>query len=385
MKIVIYSRDFLPAPGGVQTIVFELARGLREWQSDGSATHPLDVTVVTRTRERSDEERAWPFGLVRCPSVLRLWKLLRSADVIHLAGPALLPMAMGLVLQKPVVIEHHGFQAACPNGLLFFQPTQTECPGHFMARRYGKCFECNRAEVGVVRSVFWLVSTPVRRWLSNRVATNIMPTDWLATTLRLNRMVTVHHGVVEHDPGNSTLASNSTFAFQGRLVSTKGVGILLAAAKHLRDEGLNFHLKIIGVGPELKTLRSQAASLDGKVEFLGHVPEGQLEGALADVSSIIVPSLGGEVFGLVAAENMSRGRLVIVSSIGALEEVVGATGLAFPVGNAKELASCMRKVLENSETAHSLGAAARERAARLFNRETMIQAHVSLYREATTR
>lgn len=385
MKIVIYSCYFLPIPGGVQTIVFELARGLSEWRPDESGTEPFEVMVVTQTPGQSAEESTWPFRVVRRPSARQLWKLLRDADIIHMAGPALLPMAMGLVLRKPVVIEHHGFQAACPNGLLFFQPTQTECPGHFMAGRYAKCFECNQAEVGAAKSIAWLALTPLRRWLTNRARANIAPTDWLASILRLNRMVTVHHGVGEHDAGSSTAASNPTFALQGRLVSTKGVGVLLAAAKRLRDEGLNFHVKIIGDGPELEALRSQAASLDGQVEFLGHVPEGQLEEVLAEATAIVMPSLGGEVFGLVAAENMSRGKLVIVSNIGALEEVVGSTGLIFPVGNVEELASCMRKVLENGEIAHSLGAAARERAGRLFKRHAMIRAHTSLFRKAARR
>ena len=55
-----------------------------------------------------------------------------------------------------------------------------------------------------------------------------------------------------------------------------------------------------------------------------------------------MPSLGGEVFGLVAAENR-WGRCVIASDIGALAEVLGDAGMKFPTGDAEGLARCMEK------------------------------------------
>ena len=97
-----------------------------------------------------------------------------------------------------------------------------------------------------------------------------------------------------------------------------------------------------------------------------------------------MPSLAGEVFGLVAAENMLRGKLLIVSNIGALAEVVGDTGLVFPAGDAAALALCMRRVLDDPSLAASLGSAARLRAMQMFNRDSMIQQHVSLYREGVS-
>lgn len=94
-----------------------------------------------------------------------------------------------------------------------------------------------------------------------------------------------------------------------------------------------------------------------------------------------MPSLGGEVFGLVAAENMARGKSVIVSDIGALKEVVGDAGFVFPVGDAAALAACMRRVLENPSLACSLGAASRARATKLFSATRMVEEHAALYRE----
>jgi len=380
MKILIYTEYFYPIPGGVQTVVSDLAYGLSEWQTKQGTSESFDVTVVTRTGERCPEDSTYPFKLVRRPSFWRLCQIIRGVDIVHIAGPALLPLAIAFLLRKPVAVEHHGFHAGCPNGLLFLEDEQAPCPGHFMARHYRRCLVCNRAAVGTFRSLYWLMMTPVRRWLSNRAGVNIMPTSWLGGVLALNRMTTIHHGVSnraccqDHRPGISL------FAFQGRLVSTKGAGLLIDAARILRQKGLTADLKFIGDGPELPVLKSRGAELGGHVEFTGHLASEDLDEIVCEAAAVVMPSLGGEVFGLVAAENMMRGKVLIVSDIGALHEVVGQAGLTFPTNDAAALADRMRQVLEDSELSRSLGKAARERALRLFDLDTMIEAHVSVYR-----
>ena len=151
MRVLLYA-ILMPVPGGTQTIVFELATGLAEWQSNHPDCGLTEVTVVTRTRESSPQDDSLPFRLVRCPGLWTLIRLLRAADVIHLAGPAMLPLALSLALRKPVIVEDDGFQVACPNGLLFYEPEQALCPGHFMAGNYGKCLKCNRANVGSTKN-----------------------------------------------------------------------------------------------------------------------------------------------------------------------------------------------------------------------------------------
>src|SRR5271155_3694037 len=118
MKIVLFTGDFAPAIGGVQTIVMELARGLVEWREllNGNSVRPFDVTVATRTPRGEMDDSALPFQVLREPNLTQLLQLFRKADVIHLAGASIVPMAMGLSLHKPVVVEHHGYQAICPSG-----------------------------------------------------------------------------------------------------------------------------------------------------------------------------------------------------------------------------------------------------------------------------
>lgn len=382
MKILIYTESFLPAVGGVERVTLELARGVAGWDALDSNGEMFDVTVVTRTAAGATEDGKLPFRVVRRPSFRELLALVRGTEVLHLAGPALIPLAMGLALGKPVVIEHHGFQAACPNGQLFYAPNQRLCEGHYMARRYAKCLQCNLPGAGLAGSAKLLFLTPFRRWLSNHATMNIAPTAWLASVLNLRRMKSVYHGLSHTDSNHPVVPVRLTFAFQGRLVSTKGAEVLLEAAKQLRAEGLDFRIRIIGDGPERSRLEAQAQSLGDSVQFLGHVSDDQLEKVLADISAVVVPSLAGEVFGLVAAENMLRRKILIVSDIGALEEVVGTAGMIAPAGDVAALASCMRHVIQDPSLVLSLGAEARARATQLFAVRSMVQSHVSIYQHA---
>jgi glycosyltransferase involved in cell wall biosynthesis len=377
----MYTHAFAPHVGGVENVAMSLATGLAKLNLAGNSGTP-NITVVTRTPRGDFDDASLPFGIVRQPSISLLMRLIRASDVIHLAGPCLLPMLIGLLFRKPVVVEHHGFQTICPNGQLLNEAAQIPCPGHFMAGRHGECVRCN-AKGGLVRSLTLWFRTFPRRWLCTRVSANIMPTNWLSSLVRLPRSATVYHGLASTKMPEvlSAPVQPPTFAFLGRLVSTKGVHTLLQAAATLRAEGFQFRLKVIGDGPDRVILQNQAleSGLGDAAEFLGYVAPGDLEKQLADVSTVVMPSLAGEVFGLVAAENMARGKLLIASDTGALTEVIGDAGLIFAAGDVEGLTRCMKRVLQDATLARQLGSAARTRASREFTRKRMLGQHLDLY------
>ena len=207
-----------------------------------------------------------------------------------------------------------------------------------------------------------------------------MPTDWLATILKLERMRTVYHGIPAQPVDSLARPELPTFAFQGRLVSTKGAKLLLRAAESILESNQEFRIVIVGDGPERENLQSyMSEALSRRVQLLGHVPDDQLDEVLKDASVVVMPSLGGEVFGLVAAENMMRGKLLIISDIGAMREVVGETGLVFHTGDAEELAMCMKRVINEPDLALRLREAAHRRAMQTFDVDSMIERHVLLY------
>ena len=380
MKILIYTHSFAPRVGGVETHTMLLARGLAEsLKQQGSE----NVTVATPESAGGFNDPGLPFRLVRRPNLATIWRLVGSTDLVHLAGPAFLPLILGLLRRKPVVVEHHGFQAICPNGQLFYEPLQVPCPGHFMAGRHRECFRCNASRGRASSFKLWLL-TFLRRWLCYRVSANVAPTSWLAGLLQLPNTSVIHHGLAGDGKEISYLnpvRGPATFAFIGRLVSTKGVHILLQASSHLKVMNLPFRLKIIGDGPERRALEEQTRvlKLTDRVDFLGYLPVADLKRALADVVAVVVPSLAGEVFGLALLEQMQEGRILIVSNIAPFDEVLGNAGMRFSPGDSSELAQRMMQVIANPSLIETLGVRARLRATETFGLEEMMQAHLAIY------
>lgn len=379
LEILLYARDFLPEVGGVQQAVAQLAQGMV-----AMGNRP---TVITKTLAAGFDDGDLAYKVVRNPAFTSLWRLMGKADVVHLAGPAFLPLMIALLRRKPVVIEHHGYQAICPNGLLLYAPRQTACPGHFQAGRYAECVRCVAKANGWWNGIRQLLIMFPRHWMCRRVSVNASITQHVDRRLQLPRSRTVYYGIPDlRSEGISLLPDSSApvcFGFVGRLVEEKGLVVLLKAASRIRQRGFDFRLRFIGDGPQRAELEEFVGQngLRSQVTFMGSLQGEAFRKATADVAVVIMPSIVEETAGLAAIEQMMRGRLVIASDIGGLSEVVGETGLKFSPGNAEELASRMERVVQEPAIVHELGARARQRSLTLFSEPRMIQEHLDLYRE----
>lgn len=384
-RVLIYGSSFAPAIGGAERLVNLLATGLADLnskQQPNGEGRRIAVTLVTRTAANGTDDSAFPYKIIRRPSPGKLLDLIRNADVVHIAGPCLLPLAIAFLMRRRVIVEHHGYQAICPNGLLFQQPTQTACPGHFQQHHYGACVRCVSTTIGLASAVRSLLLTFPRQWLCKKVEANITVTNHVAVRLQLPRSRTIYHGIANSGAGNAFCASLCrTIAYVGRFVPEKGLTVLLHAARNLRDRGIPFHLKLIGDGSEQKSLKEccKALGLEDVIDFTGVLRGSDLERALSDVGILVMPSLWEETAGFSAIEQMMRGRIVVAADIGGLAEVVGDAGLKFTPGDAQGLASCVQQLIENEALAKRLASAARDRATSLFNRDQMILSHVNVY------
>lgn len=369
--------------GGLETHVMTLAQGLAGHATGGD----LEITLVTPTPVGNWDDKVLPFRVVRRPGFLPLLRLLRRADVIHLAGPTFLPMLFGLLLRKPVVVEHDVYQAACPNGLLLDERSRTVCPGHYMARHYLECVHCNAGNVGVWKSLTMLLLTFPRRLMCGRVARNVYPSNHIGQRLKLLRGVNIYHGTPDpHVPSQRRLKNGSEqacFAFVGRLDPIKGVSLLLRAAEILASQGREFRLKIIGDGPERAVLEAltDRCGLRTRTTFTGALRGDALRDALSGSTASVMPSVCEDIAPLAAIEHMIHGRVLVASDIGGLGELVGEAGLKFPPGDIEGLASCLRRVVDEPNLANVLGEKARQRALQLFREERMVAEHLALYRD----
>jgi glycosyltransferase involved in cell wall biosynthesis len=389
MNILIYGEYFIPSIGGVQTAMEQLARGLAQFHdadhSDGSGS--FEVTVATNTPQAQMDDSKLSYRVVRKPKFWELARLVRKADLVHLAGPCLLPMLMGCVVGKPYVVVHHGYQAVCPNGLLLKLPLQAVCTGHFMNGEYAECFRCSSQSIGAMGGMRSLLLQFPRWWLCKRAAANVMITTHVGARLQLPRSRTIYYGIddVKMEGGQSdpNRSGPMEFGYVGRLVAEKGLPLLLEAARHLANSGRVFRLTFIGDGPERARLEALVRNygLGERVEFMGDMRGAAFEWAAGRIAVVIMPSIWEETAGLAAIEQMMRGRLVIAADIGGLGEVVGDAGMKFVPGDWHSLAAWMGRVIDDPSLVTSFGSAARARANKLFRRDTMIESQIAICRE----
>jgi glycosyltransferase involved in cell wall biosynthesis len=143
-------------------------------------------------------------------------------------------------------------------------------------------------------------------------------------------------------------------------------------------------LTIAGDGHALDSLRrrAQARGIADAVDFPGAIARERVPELIESATVVAIPSRWREPFCLVAVEAAQAARPVVATRIAGLRETVadGQTGTLVPLEDAAALGRALVELLDSPERATAMGAAGRERAARLFGMDAYIDAHDRLYR-----
>lgn len=161
-----------------------------------------------------------------------------------------------------------------------------------------------------------------------------------------------------------TAEEGGHYLFLGRLVSEKGVHLLIDAWQELeaRLGDACPHLYIAGTGPEEAELRKQSEALK-TVRMLGYVDGKEKQQLIRTCRALLIPSIWWEPLGLTAYEAYAMGRPVIAARAGALMETVtdGKTGWLHDAGDAEDLAQTIITAEQaGKEQRTALGAKGRE-------------------------
>ena len=310
MKILLASHRFFPDIGGIETMSDLLARQFM------AAGHRVVVTTQTPFDGRDE----YPFRVVRQPSRRHLLRLVRGADVVFHNNIGLQTAWPLLLVRRPWVVAHRTW----------------------IARMDGSMDRQDH----------------LKKWVS-RFASNIS----------ISQAVADHLGAPSTVIGNPyrdelffempEIERNRDLVFLGRLVSDKGLDLLLKALGDLKPRGLESSLTIIGDGPEEAALRAQAESLKlNNVEFVGAKRGAALTKLLNRHRIMVVPSLWKEPFGIVALEGIACGCVVVGSEGGGLKDAIGPCGVTFPNGDGDALARALEPLLRDAELLKPYRAAA---------------------------
>ncbi|MBW4462394.1 MAG: glycosyltransferase family 4 protein [Nodosilinea sp. WJT8-NPBG4] len=306
MKILLCSTYFYPSLGGSETDAEIFAR---EFVKLG---HAVKVVTQTLGSNLDDRGRAFPFEVIRQPSASHLLSLTRWSDVCFQNGIILKQVWALWLTQTPWVIRHQ---------------TWIQHPG---------------------QQPTWLTQLKLRM-------------------VRLATSITISQPIADHLNYPSTLIPNpyredlfrhlpeipriKELVFLGRLVSDKGLDLLLNAIASLKNNNLYPQLTVIGTGEEDEALRQQAESLqiNEQVHFVGAKVGDELVHLLNEHQILVVPSRWHEPFGVVALEGIACGCVVVGSSGGGLKDAIGDCGTTFPNGDEASLGQVLCRLLTQPE------------------------------------
>lgn len=298
MKILFSSYAFHPGVGGIESVSAALAE---EFVRAGH-----QVELITETPGTAEPQRA--FGVTRHPGLPRLVQLLRWADVFFQNNISLRSLLPALTMQRPILIVHQ----------TWIQNTKGEIGWNDRLKRG---LLRRATNVAISRALAAEISAPCA----------VIPNPYRDDLFRV---------IPE-------ISRDKSLVFLGRLVSDKGVDLLLQALKLMHADGIQAELTVVGTGPENEKLRAlvDELGLGAEVDFAGEKSGADLAQLLNRHRFIVIPSRWAEPFGVVALEGIACGCIAVGSEQGGLKEAIGRCGVIFQNGDAGALAHSLKRLL----------------------------------------
>lgn len=170
-----------------------------------------------------------------------------------------------------------------------------------------------------------------------------------------------------------------------RLLYDKGVVEYIEAVRALRCQGVDARFLLAGDRDDgnpssVTVLDLDAWKLKGEVEFLGFRKDMPILLSAANV--VVLPSYR-EGLPRVLEEAAACGRAIVTTDVPGCRDAIlpGVTGLLVPVRDASALAQAIRKLVEDRGLRQCMGIAGRDLAERCYSVESIVAAHLALYRE----
>lgn len=333
MKILFSSYLFDPSVGGIESVSKILAERF--------AAAGDDVHVITQTA--GDPILGANYRLTRRPSIFKVIRLLRWSDLFFQNNISLRSLIPALLLRKRILVTHQTWLQNTRGGIGWN----------------------NRLKHALLRLV---TNVAISKAVADRIS---------------------GHSFVIGNPYDETIfelisnvARDKNLVFVGRLVSDKGVDLLLQAMKLLQKDDLTPDFTIVGGGPEEERLRTLTIelALDRQVVFAGQKSGADLAELLNRHRILVVPSRWAEPFGLVALEGIACGCVVVGSQKGGLKEAIGPCGLIFENGNVRALADQLKRLLNDPDTQANLRQPAAKHLAK-FQSDAIAAAYLRLMRK----
>jgi starch synthase len=187
----------------------------------------------------------------------------------------------------------------------------------------------------------------------------------------------------EFEPADSAAGAETapddgcSLLYVGQLTSNKGVRHLIESLVHLDGE---YHLRVVGDGPELSTLRAVASEhgVESRTEFVGRVPYEQVKSFYATADVFVHPGVWPEPFNRTLLEAMQSGLPAVCTDIGGPPEVIPQSELLCEPKNPESLADAIERACTDQDR---FGTENREHVVGNYMPESIVPRIVELYEE----
>jgi glycogen(starch) synthase len=303
VRVLFTSNRFFPDVGGIETHSRSLA----------GFFHRSGHDLVLTTQTPADPElvqTAFDFPVVRQPGPAELLRLHCWADLIFQNNIESKTLWPAFFHRKPVIIT-----------------IQT-----WIRSSTGKIRWIDRLKKNMLQRANRVVAISESVRKKTFPAATVIPNSYDDTIFK------IHNGVDR----------KRDMIFVGRLVSDKGVDLLLRAFSALPHD-CGHTLTVAGAGPEEARLRAMAESLGvrERVDFTGPLCGEALALLLNAHRIAVVPSTWEEPFGIVALEAAACGCFVLGSDAGGLPEAIGPAGCLFRRGDVEDLKNHLLKLVRD--------------------------------------
>jgi len=393
MKICIFTETYYPVMGGGETQAQLLAEGL--------IANGHSVIVLTRRSHAAlkKHERYGKVDVYRLTPVgrgqLKKWGLLFSS----------LPMFIKLRNQYELIFVS-GYRiiglAAVLAGKLFHKPVVLKADSQ--GEMSGDFFQSGLRKFGISHNTFlfrWFLgfrNTILKKAGAFSAISSEIASEWTVSGIPSGKVHLIPNSVdtsrfmpVEFSQKDLlrkklNLPQNATIAiYTGRLVSYKGLPLLLKVWAEIRHKHENILLLLAGTGGldihncehELREY-VKVHGLENQVVFTGtvqNVPE------YLQASDLFVFPTENDAFPSSIVEAMACGLPVVSTPVGAIKTIItdGKTGLLIQPGNAEQLYQALDIILSNEEMACRLGKAACRSVQDLYSAEIVSKKYLTLF------
>ncbi len=311
MKVLELSVHFPPNVGGVETHLWDLVTYLKKnWQVVILCYQPLSAKISWKVFEKSENLK-----IFRIPWISGLfYKFIPypKLEFLYLLPGLFIFTPVILFSENPNIIHAHGLVAGFVGvlwGKIFGKKVIISTHSLYSFPKSGLYLSFAKFIFGEADSILCLSNKSCQEILS--LGINKTKIKQFTYWIDLNKFKKVNNA-------KSRVKEKFSVLFVGRLVSEKGIEVLLESTKKWNK---NIGLIFAGTGPLEKLIKKEAA-INSRIHFLGRINQEDLASLYSSVDLTIVPSTSEEGFGRVIMESLACGTPVVASSKGSIPEVM---------------------------------------------------------------